>query len=343
MYMPDTMIRRLFPGSNTHAGFFGFFENLRSQASRCLILKGGPGVGKSTLMGAVGKYFEEKHQPVVYYHCSGDPDSLDAVFAPEAGYLILDGTAPHIVDPILPGAEDGILNLGICLNERELTAHRAEISAIAGEIQGCYARAYRYLSAAHTLRQDAAAIYDAAFSPASRRALENELLSLLPGGPEGPVHHAFAQAITCQGVIQQVDSILEGPLCCLDLPWGFDADALLAPLVQGAKRSRLAMQLYHDPLDGEKLCHIRLGSRVFTTAVMMDAPSFTPELDKDLLRRAAPRLAFDRAVYDLTLNQAIEALAEAKERHDQMERYYIDAMDYSRLTAIREEVMESLP
>ena len=103
------------------------------------------------------------------------------------------------------------------------------------------------------------------------------------------------------------------------------------------------MQLYHDPLDGEKLCHVRLGSRVFTTAVMMDAPSFTPELDKDLLRRAAPRLAFDRAVYDLTLNQAIEALAEAKERHDQMERYYIDAMDYSRLTAIREEVMESLP
>ena len=341
--MPDTMIRRLFPGSNTHAGFFGFFENLRSQASRCLILKGGPGVGKSTLMGAVGKYFEEKHHPVTYYHCSGDPDSLDAVFAPEAGYLILDGTAPHIVDPILPGAEDGILNLGICLNEGELTAHRIEISAIAQEMQACYARAYRYLSAAYTLRQDATAIYDAAFSPASRRALENELLSLLPGGPEGPVTHAYAQAITCQGVIQQVDSILCDTVYCLDLPWGFDGDALLSLLVQGAKRNRLAMQLYHDPLDGEKLCHIQLGNRVFTTAVMMDAPSFAPDLDKDILRHAAPRLAFDRAVYDLTLNQAIDALADAKTKHDQMERYYIDAMDYGRLTAIRQELMESLP
>lgn len=341
--MANAKIRHLFPGSNTCAGFMGFFEDLRGRAQRAVILKGGPGVGKSTLMKEAGKHFENLDQPVTYYHCSGDPDSLDAVFAPAAGFLLLDGTAPHIVDPRLPGAADGILNLGVCLNERQLAAQREALGTLLGEISAAFARAYRYLSAARSLRADAAAVYDAALSPKARRALENELLALVPAGPEGGISHAFAQAITCQGVLQQVDSILTDTVYCLDTPWGFDAHALLSPLLSAAGRSRLETAAYHDPLDAGCLSHLALGSAVFTTAVMMDAPTFAPEMDAALLRREGPRLAFDRAVYDLTLNQAVESLAEAKARHDVLERYYVDAMDYGHLTAIKQEFLESLP
>ena len=48
--MNQEKIRRLFPGSNTSAGFMGFFEDLRRRAKRTIIFKGGPGVGKSTFM-----------------------------------------------------------------------------------------------------------------------------------------------------------------------------------------------------------------------------------------------------------------------------------------------------
>ena len=103
--------RHLFPGSNTAAGFVGFFEPLHSAARRTVILKGGPGVGKSTLMGKVGKHYEHLGLETDYYHCSGDPDSLDAVAVPEMGFLILDGTAPHTVDPALPGAREALTAL----------------------------------------------------------------------------------------------------------------------------------------------------------------------------------------------------------------------------------------
>ena len=63
--MVTDAVRHFFPGSNTGAGFVGFFENLRSQAGRTVILKGGPGVGKSSLMKAVGQHYEEKKTPVV--------------------------------------------------------------------------------------------------------------------------------------------------------------------------------------------------------------------------------------------------------------------------------------
>ena len=333
----------LFPGSNTSAGFMGFFEDLRAKAQRTVILKGGPGVGKSTLMREVAKHFEAQGTEVWYYHCSGDPDSLDAVSAPAAGYLILDGTAPHIVDPRLPGARDGILNLGVCLDEKQLAAQAGEIETCNRQISACYAQAYRCLAAARALRGDAAAVYDAALSKKARRALEHDLLALLPAAPQGDLTRVFAQAITWKGVLQEIDSILTDTVYCLDVPWGFDVHALLLPLLDAAGRGGLARIAYHDPLDAGCLAHAAVGGAVFTTAVMVDAPLFTPELDAAVLRAESARLAFDRAVYDLTLNQAVEALAQAKQRHDSLERYYIDAMDYARLDEIKADFLARLP
>ena len=335
--------RHFFAGSNTRAGFRGFFDQLRDRAGWCTLIKGGPGVGKSTLMGEVGKHFEALGHQDSYYHCSGDPESLDAVYSREADYMVMDGTAPHVVDPKLPGAGDGILNLGVCLNEKQLAAQRQQLEEIAQEMTRCYGRAHRYLRGAHAMREDAAAVYEAALSPKARRSLENELLSLLPGGPEGEESHLFAQAITCHGMLQKMDDALTGTVYCLDVPWGMNVHGLLAPVLEGARRGRLQRCVYHDPLDGEDVAHVAAGSAVFTTAVITDAPAFAPEMDSHLLHREAPRLAFDRAVYDLTFNQAVEALAEAKALHDRLERYYMDAMDYGRLNAIRQEFMEGLP
>ena len=340
--MNQEKIRRLFPGSNTSAGFMGFFEDLRRRAKRTIIFKGGPGVGKSTLMQEAGKHFETSGCRVEYYHCSGDPDSLDAVFAPEKGLLILDGTAPHIVDPRLPGAADGILNLGVCLNEKQLEKHRDALDQLQQDISAAFSQAYRYLSAAKAVRSDAAAVYAAAFGNKERRAMEQALFSMLPSAPDGGSGHAFAQAITCQGVLQQMDSVIEENTCCLDVPWGFDVNALLLPLWDEAARHHIRRFAYHDPLDASCLAHVAIGDQLFTTAVLMDAPCLTPQLDAAILRRENSRLAFDRAVYDLTVNQAVEALAEAKKRHDELERYYIDAMDYSHLGAIKQEFLEEI-
>ena len=332
-----------FPGSNTGSGFVGFFENLRHQARRTVILKGGPGVGKSTLMGKVGKHYERRGQSVGYYHCSGDPDSLDAVFAPQPGFLVLDGTAPHVVDPIAPGAADGILNLGVCLDEEQLAEQAEEIAALNRAISACYAQAYRYLAAAQKIREDAAAVYQAALPEEEINVLRREWISLIPPGPGGGETHAFAQAITWKGVVQYLDPVLSGTVYCLDAPWGFDADLLLRPVWEAAARRGLGRGAYHDPLNAGKLAHVTVGGAAFTTAVTADGTLFDLPLRETVLRRENSRLAFDRAACDLMRNQAVEALARAKEKHDALERYYIDAMDYPRLEEIKQEFLESLP
>lgn len=333
----------LFPGSNTAEGFFGYFEFLRKKAARTVILKGGPGVGKSTLMASVARHYERLGLDVGYYHCSGDPDSLDAVFAPRAGFLILDGTAPHIVDPSLPGAGDGILNLGVCLDEEQLSEQAEEIQALNRDISLFYAQAYRYLAAARAVRQDAAAVYEEALPDKEKRLLIRELCALIPAEACGNEDHAFAQAITWKGVLQHLDSVLTDTAYCLDIPWGFNADILLRPVWEAAAASGLARAAYHDPLEPAKFAHMTICGAAYTTAVMMDGTVFAPEWDGNALRRESGRLAFDRAAYDLLLNQAVEALAAAKARHDTLERYYIDAMDYARLDEIKEAFLKTLP
>lgn len=67
-------------------GFISCFDHLMDDAllRRKLILKGGPGVGKSTFMRRVHAALCANGEPSTLYFCSGDPDSLDGVAVPHA-------------------------------------------------------------------------------------------------------------------------------------------------------------------------------------------------------------------------------------------------------------------
>ena len=96
---------RYFLGANSPDGFYSLYDQLidPAQAEEILILKGGPGCGKSSLMRRVGQAAQEHGLAVEYIVCSGDPDSLDAVILPQQGTAIVDGTAPQGVVTAGPG------------------------------------------------------------------------------------------------------------------------------------------------------------------------------------------------------------------------------------------------
>lgn len=95
--MAKGTLKSFFPGGNTSKGFYSFYHYMiPHDATRIFCIKGGPGVGKSTLMRRIGETMLEHGYDVEYHCCSSDNGSLDGVHIPSIGVALLDGTAPHV-------------------------------------------------------------------------------------------------------------------------------------------------------------------------------------------------------------------------------------------------------
>lgn len=124
-----------FLGANTPNGFFSIFNQLYTPGTNwfCHILKGGPGTGKSTLMKNVAEKALKKNIKHEIIRCSSDPKSLDAVILTDLNKCIVDGTAPHVIDPTYPGISDEIINLGEFWDSKSLQKKEKSIIPICKE------------------------------------------------------------------------------------------------------------------------------------------------------------------------------------------------------------------
>ena len=145
-----------FASANTENGFVSNFDSIfnNDEIKKLYILKGGPGVGKSTFMKKVAITAERKGLTAVCYHCSSDPKSLDGVFVKEKGLAIIDGTAPHVFDPVYPGARDIIINLGEAWDLKKLEKNTSKIKELSAKKSACYKTAYRLLGAAKSFERE---------------------------------------------------------------------------------------------------------------------------------------------------------------------------------------------
>ncbi len=341
--------RHFFPGGNTSQGFYSRFAHIlpRNQVRRKIILKGGPGVGKSTLMRRVAEHLQGMHQEVEVFHCSSDPDSLDGIAAPDIGFVMIDGTAPHVVDPVLPGAEDGILNLGECLREEQLEKSRRLIRDAMEEIARCFLRVYDYLSAAAPLLYGSTREWRERTPAGAMEALAQEISEkwLTAGAGLTQERELFAEAYTPRGYMTFLPTLLQERVACISAPWGLSPHPLLSKIRDAAlNRGIPVLGLYNPLLPGE-LSHLNLPSLQLSIVTgPVDKPSETLNLQEalSLSQGLSREQAFNRNAHELLLQRAVESLKEAKARHDDLEKYYVAAMDFGRWEKALEKVKETV-
>lgn len=149
--MSDKIIE-YFAASNSYSGFVSYFDSVFNPTDyeQIYILKGGPGTGKSTFMKDIIKNFQSDAISRELIFCSSDPDSLDGIILESSGkkIAVLDGTAPHAFDPMLPGAAEKIINLGMSWNPALLKNNREKINNLAIKKRKHYKSAYHFLSIA---------------------------------------------------------------------------------------------------------------------------------------------------------------------------------------------------
>lgn len=159
---------KYFLGSSTSSGFTTPVSEILSDTSNTVyILKGTAGSGKSTLMKKISEAFAESPQEI--YYCSADPYSLDAVYIKDKKAVIIDGTAPHCVDPVYPKAVESIVDLGAYIETSKLRAAKEEVISLTEEYSGCHKRCRLCLKAVSSVIED--------IITAANSALDTEKLS----------------------------------------------------------------------------------------------------------------------------------------------------------------------
>lgn len=353
--------RHVFPGGNTPAGFYSYYRYilLQDAASRIFVVKGGPGVGKSTFMRKIGEAMGEAGHPVEYMHCSSDPGSLDGLVIPGLRAALIDGTAPHVVDPQNPGAVDEIVNLGQYWSLSGIKEHRGEIVETNAAVGVLFERAYRYLGAAKMVYDDRNAIYARCTDITGAYAELEKLMPLFTGRPRGArpgrERRLFASAITPEGFVNYLGSLLRGYKDVYKLKGdGPLPNAFLKAAAEEAARRGLDTEGYYCPMEpGGKLEHLLIPelSLAFTAPnAYHDAPrdvecrtiDFGRYMDRAAAGRESEALQTASAHLGSLLREAVEALHRAKQMHDRMETYYIPHMDFKAINMLRQEILKRI-
>lgn len=348
-------IRKIFPGANTSNGFYSYFDYIiPKDVNRIFCLKGGPGVGKSSLMKKVARDFSERGYDVEVFPCSSDPGSLDAVVVKKLKVVLLDATAPHIVDPKIPGAIDEIVNFGDFWNVDNLENNKVEIVQCNKEIGSCFQRAFKYLKAAEPIFYDIESKNRDAMDFGKLNKFTDEFIEELFKGIENKnelsdPRHLFGTAITPIGHIDYADSLLQEAkkVYYLDGKIGYGKTTFLKRIYDKAVLKGLKVEVFHYPLIPEKIESIMitdLGIAITTSSLFKDKDviNLGQFIDKEKINDYKEELELDEKILDELINYAISNLKKAKSNHDVIENYYIPNMIFDKVDQLKEQLVDRI-
>lgn len=346
-----------FLGANGGQGFQNLFQRFCQPESfhDLLVLKGGPGVGKSTLMRTVGKAMEDRGEAVEYLYCSGDPQSLDGVHIPRLRAAIVDGTAPHVIEPRYPAAVDRYVNLGQFYDIDAAKKNRADVIRYTKAGSTAYQRAYRALGAARQMSDSAAAlVLDGLDAGKLLRRTDGIIGREIRGKGRGEKDaFRFLGSLTCQGPVWRFDTVQS---VCPKVYQLQDAYGLAVPMLQrihaAASAHGFRAIVCPDPEHVDCIQHLLLPELELAFVTSREGMEYTGPayrrvrldamVDAAHYKRYKARLRFSARVARALTEEGLDALREAKAAHDRLESVYHPHVDFEGVSRLTQEELARL-
>ncbi len=354
-------IKNYFAGGNTARGFHSLYDSNLQGLDRIYILKGGPGTGKSSLMKNIGNEWLKKGYNIEFLHCSSDNNSIDGVIIRDLKVGIVDGTAPHVIEPKAPGAVEQYINLGEAWNKKALAAEKKNIERLSKQIGASFNLAYSTFKQALNVHDDWEKIYIENMDFEKADQLTSKFIQSFFGklklNKQSDIRHRFLGAATPKGAVDFVPNLTEGieKRYFIKGRPGSGKSTMLKKLAAAAEVRGIDTEVYHcgfDPHSLDMVIFRELGIAIFdSTAPHEYFPSragdeiidmyellITPGTDEIYEDKIKPIAAS----YKNKMKEATSYLARAKELHDQLEAIYVSAMDFSIVENIQSKIAEEI-
>ncbi len=336
-----------FLAANSADGFYSVFNKCFDAKKDwlCYIIKGGPGTGKSSFMRCLYNTAISKNIPATLCMCSSDPDSLDAVIFPTLKKVIMDGTAPHTVDPKFPAICEQIINTGEFWNAEALQSDKQKIIALIEKNSAYHKIASSYIKAAGRAFKDnfsvslSATDIEKCIAFAVATAEKNIPITK----NRGYSWVRFLGGITPKGIIHYTETVnaIENKIIIRD-EYGAAASIILSVLRDIAVsrgyetiiiKNELLPTLITDAIIIPKLhfavCRETSRIKYDSDEKRVHASRFTDTLH---IKNNKQKMAFNKKLCQRLLESAVDTLKAAKATHDKLEEYYVGAMDFTALS-----------
>lgn len=344
-----------FAASNGGRGFVSYFDKVfdNDRYEKVYVLKGGPGTGKSSLMKKAAIISKELGYTFEQILCSSDPESLDGIIITKNDQrtAIIDGTAPHVREAMLPGAVDQIVDLGVAWDEKTLAEKRELILKLTEEKKHTYLSAYSILNCAYTLTKRKQDLLRDCIDKYKLKKAISRLLQVKKNYLNNTrVNYKVKNAIS-----------VNGPSATLVYEEGYDEHIA----VYGAHGSSFAVfeELMHQLTDisdtitvsPSPLCPDTLDAIAMEDAGVsffdcgkicenknIKAINAERFLNYAPLKKIKPELRLLSRLSEDTMNAAYKMLSKAKDAHFKLEDIYVCAMDFSIKERIENELFEKI-
>ncbi len=344
-----------FAAANSTKGFISYYEEVFRSAriGHVWAVKGGPGTGKSRFLQDVSDYATTLGWSCEYVYCSSDPNSLDAVILTkegEEGIALLDATAPHLFEPLLPGAWDDIVNLGQFWNSEALSLHRSEIEQLNREKSDAYRRAYRYLSGFGDMRANRDSLAAPYIHRAKIAALAQRLLRDMTEGEAYYAQPALIHSIGMRGEVGFDTYFRETEEIYVIADCYGAAQYLMMELGRLANEKRQSVRVSHDPVEAEKIDGLFFTASGTAFVVCPEEECDYPHhlismrrfVDTASMKRVRRELRAIERICRALRGEAIDALENVRKVHFRLEDIYSDAMNFEAKEAFTKSFCQKL-
>ncbi len=351
------MREQFFMGGVTPDGFSTELKVLVSSSEYfTYILKGGPGTGKSTLMKKIADRFGDTEDVTLYY-CSADPGSLDAVELHSSKTLIVDGTSPHVFEAMFPGVSQKVINLGAHWDENSLREHGDEIISVTRLNKSLLSGASYYNNALGIICNST---YEFANRILNRQMIEDEAEDLCEklfahrGKSIGKQDIRQLSVMTMNGYMTLTDTLENySDIFVLNDSFFAASDVFINSISKKVLEYGCCIKVSPCLLFGQFVREHLLIDDI-STALVTAGPLTQMEIhggvvkelsafyDKEQVRLYDSIFKSNESLMKKTVDTSREMLAEAKRVHDEMEKYYIDAMDHEALDRVYNGICEEI-